>query len=312
MSAAKYAKAGSYGRRDDDEFVQRRIGRVIPFGENDGDDDGQHEQHEQRPRARVAVGLLQRARFHRQRRRPRGFHDAHAHRVGRVQCRQRNARNEGARVHVADRLAELVRHDDQHQRRRDDLRQRARGRDDARREATVVAVAQHDRQRDEAHRDDRGRDDARGGRQQRADEDHRVGEAAAHRPEQLADGFEQVLGHAAALEDQPHEREERDREQRVVGHDAPDPFGQRLEQRGLQQSQLDAEKAEANADGAQRERDRIAQQHHDDQRREHQRRHVLDQEGGHASSLPAAARAGCPRPAPLRRSFRAASAPDPE
>ena len=62
----------------------------------------------------------------------------------------------------------------------------------------------------------RRRDHAGRRREQRADEDHRVGEAAADRAEQLADRVEQVLGHAAALEDQPHEREERHREQRVV------------------------------------------------------------------------------------------------
>ena len=100
------------------------------------------------------------------------------------------------------------------------------------------------------------RDDAGGRREQRADEDHRVGEAAAHRPEQLADRVEQVLGHAAALEDQPHEREERHREQRVVRHHAPDALGQRLEQRRLQQAELDADEAEDDADGGERERDR--------------------------------------------------------
>ena len=108
----------------------------------------------------------------------------------------------------------------------------------------VVAVAQHDRQRDQAHRDHRGRDHAGGRGEQRADEDHRVGEAAAHRPEQLADRVEQVLGHAAALEDQSHEGEERHREQRVVRHDAADALGQRLQQRGLQQPELDADQAE--------------------------------------------------------------------
>ena len=99
--------------------------------------------------------------------------------VAGIERGQHEAGDEGALVHVADRAAELVGHDDQHQRRRDDLRQRAGGRDDAGGEAAVVAVAQHDRQRDQAHRDHRGRDDAGGGGQQRADEDHRIGEAAA-------------------------------------------------------------------------------------------------------------------------------------
>ena len=125
------------------------------------------------------------------------------------------------------------------------------------------------------------RDDARRRREQRADEDHRVGEAAAHRPEQLADRVEQVLGHAGALEDQPHEREERHREQRVVRHHAPDALGQRLEQRRLQQAEVDAEEAERDADGGQRERHRKAEQQDDDQADEHQRRDVGDQPGAH-------------------------------
>jgi len=48
--------------------------------------------------------------------------------------------------------------------------------------------------------------------------------------EHLADGLEQVLGHARALEDDAHQREERDRQQRVVLHDAEDAQGQGLEQ----------------------------------------------------------------------------------
>ena len=59
----------------------------------------------------------------------------------------------------------------------------------------------------------------------------RVGEAAAHGAEQLADGFEQVLGHARAFEDQPHEGEERDRQQRLVRHHAVDALRQRVQQR---------------------------------------------------------------------------------
>ncbi len=119
-------------------------------------------------------------------------------------------------------------------------------------ETPVVAVAQHDRQRDQPHRDDRRGDDAGGRRQQRADEDHRVGEPAAHGTEHLADRVEQVLGHAAALEYQPHEGEERHGKQRVVGHDAPDPLGQRLHERRVQQSELDADQRVSDADGGER------------------------------------------------------------
>jgi hypothetical protein len=73
--------------------------------------------------------------------------------------------------------------------------------------------------------------DARGRGQQRTDENRGVGEAATYRAEQLAHGFEQVLGHARAFEDQAHECEERYGEQRVVGHHAVYSLGQRTEQR---------------------------------------------------------------------------------
>jgi hypothetical protein len=135
----------------------------------------------------------------------------------------------------------LVGEDDQHQRRWDDLSERARRRDHARGEAAVVAITQHDRQRDQSHRDHRRGDDASRCREHRADQDHRKGQAAPDRPEQLADRIEQVLGHSRAFEDQAHEREERDREQRVVLHDPEDAQGQRLQQRLWHQSHLDAD-----------------------------------------------------------------------
>jgi hypothetical protein len=59
-----------------------------------------------------------------------------------------------------------------------------------------------------------------------------IGQAAADRAEQLADGVEQILGHARAFEDQPHEGEEGNRQQCVVLHDAENAQRQRLQQRG--------------------------------------------------------------------------------
>ena len=58
------------------------------------------------------------------------------------------------------------------------------------------------------------------------------------------------------------------------GHDAEDALRQRLQQRRLQQAELDADQAEEQAVGGQREGDRIAEQQEDDQRAEHDRRHV--------------------------------------
>jgi hypothetical protein len=49
--------------------------------------------------------------------------------------------------------------------------------------------------------------------------------APTNRAEELSDGVEEVLGHAGALEDQPHEREERDREQHFVAHSLVEALG---------------------------------------------------------------------------------------
>ena len=50
---------------------------------------------------------------------------------------------------------------------------------------------------------------------------------------------------------------------------------------GLEQAELDADEAEEQAVGGQRERHRIAEQQEDDQAAEHDRRHVVDQERLH-------------------------------
>ena len=55
----------------------------------------------------------------------------------------------------------------------------------------------------------------------------------------------------------------------------------------LEQAQLDAEQPEEDAVGGERERDRVADQQEHDQRREHDRRDVVDEEGGH-QALPSA------------------------
>ena len=72
------------------------------------------------------------------------------------------------------------------------------------------------------------------------------------------------------------------RQQRVVLHDAEDAQRQRLHQRGRQQAELDADEAEEQAAGGQRERHREAHQQEDDQAGEHDRRHVGVEEFDHA------------------------------
>jgi hypothetical protein len=161
--------------------------------------------------------MAQRPRLGRQGGHPgRASQDRHQEDIADVEAGQHQAGDQRAGIHVADRPAQLVGQHDQHQAGRDDLRQRARGRDHPLAMAPVIAIAQHDRQRDQAHGDDRGRDDAGGGRQQRADDDHRIGQAAADRAEQLAHGVQQVLGHAGAFQHDPHEGEEGNGQQGLV------------------------------------------------------------------------------------------------
>src|SRR6185369_15259040 len=114
-----------------------------------------------------------------------------------------------------------------------------------------------------------------------ADQDHRIREAATDRSEELADRIEQILGHSGTLENQSHQREERDREQCVVLHDAEDAQRQCLQQGLRHQAQLDADHAEEQAAGAERERDRVAEEQEDDQADEHDRRHVRADEFHH-------------------------------
>ena len=135
----------------------------------DAEEDGAKNEEDQRQRrdhggndANEELEAVQGAGFGRQGRRRGGFDDGQEGDIADIEAGQDQARNQRAFVHVADRAAELVGHDDQHQRRRDDLRQCARGGDDAGGKTLVVAVAEHDRQRDQAHRDHRGGDHAGG------------------------------------------------------------------------------------------------------------------------------------------------------
>src|SRR5262249_41629756 len=64
-------------------------------------------------------------------------------------------------------------------------------------------------------------------------------------------------------------------------HDAPQPLRQRLDELRTEKSQLDAEERVADAHGGERKGDRIAKEQDDDQRPEHQRGDVADEEGGH-------------------------------
>ncbi len=60
-------------------------------------------------------------------------------------------------------------------------------------------------------------------------------------------------------------------------HHAVDALGQRLQEVGREEAELDADKREEQADGAERERHRVAEEQEEDEAAEHDRRHV-DQE----------------------------------
>ena len=182
--------------------------------------------------------------------------------IGDIEAGENEPRHDRARIHVADRLAELVGHDDEHQARRDDLRQRSGSRDDAGGKAAIVTVAQHDGQRDEPHGDDRGGDHAGGGGKQGADDHHGKRQTAADRSEKLADGVEQLLRHARSFENQPHEGEERHGKQRLVTHHGEEAIGQRLKEGWREEAELDADQAPGEAVEGKREGDRIAEQQH--------------------------------------------------
>src|SRR5262249_47613914 len=71
---------------------------------------------------------------------------------------------------------------------------------------------------------------------------------------------------------------ERDREQEVVGNDPEQLIREVAQEVRLDQAQFDAEEAEEEPRGGQRECRRIADQHEKDHAGEHQRRHILRNE----------------------------------
>ncbi len=219
------------------------------------DEDGaehQEDQHERRnesdDHADCELNAVDRAELLGQGRRGLRIEDRHEHHIAEIEAREHEAGNDGALVHVANRTAELVGHDDQDEARRNDLGERAGGGDHAGREPPIVAVAQHDRQRDQPHGDNRGGDDAGGRREQRADDDHCEGEAAAHRPEELSDRVEQLLRHSGALQNEAHEGEEGYGEQRVVAHHTENAIRQDLEEGRLEEPEPHADNAPAQPD----------------------------------------------------------------
>ena len=265
--AAAAALAGQQRRADGADrrsFRRRRDAHQRRAEHRDQQHDGRH-QHTQQRGQRHRPALLRRQR--RPHRRP---PPAECGLIQRIHRRQHQPRDHRPGIEVADgdgldredALRELrlligrrqhLAQDDQHRRRRDDLPERAGGADAARGEARLVAVPHHGRQRDQPHGDDGGTHHARGRPQQRADQGDGDGEAPAHAAEQAAHGFDQLGRDVRTLEHQPHEDEERDRDQRVAGHGAEDALRQRAQQKGIEGAQQRAEPAEENGAAGQHE-----------------------------------------------------------
>ena len=200
-------------------------------------------------------------------------------RVNCVETCEHQPRQESSFVHVADRLAELVGHHDQHQRGRHQLGDGAGCGEHAGNVANIVAVAEHHRHRDQRHGDDLRRHRAGDRAEDEADDDDRITEAAADRAEQLAHRIQHVFGETAALEHRAHEREEGDREQQFVGkHAAEDAAGNGLQEVHVEEAEIDRQESKRQAEGCKREGHREADQHGQDKTAEHQRRHHLQRD----------------------------------
>ena len=241
------------------------------------------DQHGRRDNAHQAFAperpARQRPRFLRNRGDVAWLDEAQDERVAGEQGDLQHRRPPGAEIHVADRLAELVGHHDQHQRGRHQLGDGAGRREHAGDIAHIVAVAEHHRHRDQRHGDDLRRHRAGDRAEDEADDDDGIAEAAADRTEQLAHRIQHVFGETAALEHRAHEGEEGDREQQFVGkHAAEDSPGNSLQEVHVEEAEIDRQESERQPERGQREGHREADQHGQNQAAEHQRRHHLQRD----------------------------------
>ena len=190
--------------------------------------------------------------------------DRPAEDVDEVEERQEEARQHRRRVELDDRLAGHRRVDDQHHRRRDQDAEGAAGGDGAGGQPHVVAGVQHRPQRDDAHEDHHRADDAGGDAPERAHQERGHRQRGGHAPEGELHAVEHPVHQRRPLHDVAHEDEQRDRQQRVVGHHPVGPLHDQVEDpvvvpvlaRGPE-----GEEAEDHAQAHQREGGREA--HHD-------------------------------------------------
>ena len=146
-----------------------------------------------------------------------------------VERKNQHLQNRGAPsalVHIAHRAAQLIGQHHQHQRGRHELRDGARRCQHPSGVTHVVAVADHHRQGNQRHGNHLASHRARNGAQNKADDDDRIAQAAAHGPKQLAHGVQHVFGQATFFKYGPHKGEEGNGQQQVIAQNAKDIEGQ--------------------------------------------------------------------------------------
>ena len=210
-----------------------------------------------------------------------GIEDGLAGHVEHVQPHQHGTGQDGADEQVAHRdrggsevalghlhlgvdAREHVAHEDEDGGRRDDLAQRAGGRNHACPQLGVIAGTQHGGQADEAHGDDGGAHHAGGGGQQRAHDDDREAQTSPDVAEEPPHGGEQGLGDARSFEQHAHEDEERHGHQHLAGHEAHVAGGEGAEVGEVEDLEVPADGSHHQRGAGQRVGNREAQRQHED------------------------------------------------
>ncbi len=225
-----------------------------------------------------AVFLAVDAGFFGESRHPRGFEQGKHNDYEHEQAYEHQAGKHCPDVDVADGNPQLIGKDDQYQGGGNDLGQGPRRRYDSGGDAVVVAVAEHDGERNQPHRNNRRRHDPGSGGQQGADEDGRKRETAPQGAEQLADGLQQVLGHAAPFEDQAHKGEEGNCQHGFILDNSHDPERQRLEEGILKEAEFHADESEGETGGREAEGDGEAGKQKEKETGEHKGYEVVSNE----------------------------------
>ena len=257
-----------FGRRRDaaDDRAQHRADQC---------DRRQDHAHELAPQVAAAEQV---AFFLRHRRHQVRAHHAEDEEIDDVDTGQHQARDHGRREQRPDRFIENVGEQDENEARRDNLAERARGADHSAGEALVVAAPQQRRQGEQAERHHGRADDASGRAHQHADHDDADAEPAAQVAGGVRDHLHQIFGQPRLFEHHAHEHEQWHGDQRVVGHHAEDTVGQQIEQAGTE-----ADIAENQSGGGERESHRNAGHQKSEERHQHQQREQLVE--GHQATL---------------------------